>query len=106
MIILGAVTVFIGLICFFFLIDNPKSKRLQLNAEQEILVEERTRDNAVFRTNTIKKHQIMEALWEPRFWCFCFASLFINMQNGVMSTYSAQMVESFGFNVSLSLSFI
>ncbi|GAN07298.1 MFS allantoate transporter [Mucor ambiguus] len=97
MIILGSITAFIGLFSFFFLIDNPKSPALNLNAEQEILVEERTRDNAVVRTTNIKKNQIMEALKEVRFWCFCFSCLFINLQNGAMTTYNTQFAMSFGF---------
>ncbi|KAJ8662415.1 hypothetical protein O0I10_002109 [Lichtheimia ornata] len=97
MIILGVITSFIGIVTFFLLIDNPKSPALQLNAEQEILVEERTRDNAVVRTTTIKRDQIIEALKETRFWCFCIGCLLINLQNGAMTIYNAQITESFGF---------
>ncbi|GAA5803984.1 major facilitator superfamily domain-containing protein [Helicostylum pulchrum] len=97
MIILGAITTFIGVFAFFFLIDNPKSPALSLNAEQEILVEERTRDNAVVRTTMIKKEQIYEALREKRFWCFCFSCMFINLQNGAMTTYNTQFAMGFGF---------
>jgi hypothetical protein len=102
MIILGAITAFMGVFCFFFLIDNPKSRALNLNAEQEILVEERMRDNAVVRTTNIKKEQIIEALKEVRFWCFCFSCLFINLQNGAMTIYNTQLVMGFGFTVSLT----
>ncbi|KAI8140043.1 major facilitator superfamily domain-containing protein [Fennellomyces sp. T-0311] len=97
MIILGVITSAVGVFSFFFLIDNPKSKALNLNAEQEILVEERTRDNAVVRTTTIKRDQIIEALKEVRFWCFCIACLLINLQNGAMTIYNAQITEGFGF---------
>lgn len=100
MIILGAITVFMGIFAFFFLIDNPKSRALRLNAEQEILVEERTRDNAVVRTTTIKREQMREALGEVRFWCFCFAGLLIQLQNGAMTNYNAQITHDFGFDVS------
>ncbi|KAI7894134.1 major facilitator superfamily domain-containing protein [Mucor mucedo] len=97
MIILGSITSFTGLFCFFFLIDNPKSSVLSLNAEQEILVEERTRDNAVVRTTMIKKEHIFEALKEIRFWCFCVSCMLLNLQNGAMTTYSTQFAMGFGF---------
>ncbi|KAG0168155.1 hypothetical protein DFQ30_005135 [Apophysomyces sp. BC1015] len=58
------VTCFVGIVAFFFLIDNPKSKFLRLTAEQEVMVDSRTRDNAVVRTRIIKKEQIIEALKE------------------------------------------
>jgi hypothetical protein len=100
MIILGSITAFMGVFSFFFLIDNPKSPALSLNAEQEILVEERTRDNAVVRTQSVKKEQIMEALKEVRFWCFCFSCLLMNLQNGAMTIYNTQFAMGFGFTVS------
>ncbi|KAI8879697.1 MFS general substrate transporter [Backusella circina FSU 941] len=97
MIILGSITAFMGVFSFFFLIDNPKSPALNLNAEQEILVEERTRDNAVVRTQSVKKEQIIEALKEVRFWCFCFSCLLMNLQNGAMTIYNTQFAMGFGF---------
>ena len=103
MIILGGVTILVGVIAFFFLIDSPKARALQLNAEQEMLVEERTRDNATVRTTEIKSEQIWEALKEIRFWCFCFACLLINLQNGAMTTYNAQIATSFGFDVKYNM---
>ncbi|SAM05360.1 hypothetical protein [Absidia glauca] len=98
MLIMGIVTCVMGVICFMFLIDNPKSPALGLNAEQSVLVEQRTRDNAVFRTTMIKKHQIIEALKEPRLWCLCFAALFLNVQNGGITIYNTQLIAAFGFN--------
>ncbi|KAI9482967.1 MAG: major facilitator superfamily domain-containing protein [Benjaminiella poitrasii] len=98
MIILGGTTILMGLISFLFLIDSPKARSLKLNAEQEILVEERTRDNATVRTTEIKKEQIWEAVKELRFWCFGLACLLINLQNGAMTIYNGQITASFGFN--------
>lgn len=99
MLILGCATCATGVLSYFFLIDNPKSSALKLNAEQEILVEERTRDNAVVRTTTIKKEQIYEALKEVRFWCFCISCFLMNLQNGAMSAYVSQIALNFGFTV-------
>ncbi|CAO3672344.1 unnamed protein product [Rhizopus stolonifer] len=97
MLVLGSATCVTGFISFFFLIDNPKSPAFNLNAEQEILVEERIRDNAVVRTSTIKKEQIYEALKEVRFWCFGVSCFLLNLQNGAMSAYIAQIAVGFGF---------
>ncbi|KAF7722287.1 hypothetical protein EC973_003471 [Apophysomyces ossiformis] len=98
MFILGGITCVLGIIAFFFLIDNPKSKYLRLNAEQEILVEERTRDNAVVRTTVVKREQIKEALKETRLWAFCFACLAFNLGNGGLTIYSTQIVNAFGYD--------
>ncbi|CEG63680.1 hypothetical protein RMATCC62417_00788 [Rhizopus microsporus] len=97
MLILGCCTVLLSAVTFFFLIDNPKSPALQLNPEQEILVEERIRDNGVVRTSAIKKEQMFEALKEFRFWAFMVSCLFITIQNGAMVSYIPLIAMDFGF---------
>ncbi|KAI8377435.1 major facilitator superfamily domain-containing protein [Radiomyces spectabilis] len=97
MIILGGVTVLVGIFTYFFLIDDPRSLRWHHNAEEQIMVDERIRDNAVVRTSHVKYDQIWEALKESRFWCFCLISFLANMQNGALTNYSAQITESFGY---------
>lgn len=99
MIILGSITVFFGVFCFFFLVDNPRSRLLRLSAEEEKIVAERALDNAVVRTKTVKLAHIFEALREPRFYCFFFTSMLINFQNGAMNTFSALVTKGFGFSV-------
>ncbi|KAI8393773.1 major facilitator superfamily domain-containing protein [Radiomyces spectabilis] len=97
MIILGAVTMLFGIICFFGLVDTPKSRFLRLTKEQEAIVDERMRDNAVVRTEVIKRNQIMESLREPRFYLFILASFLINLQNGALNTFSSIIINGFGF---------
>jgi ACS family allantoate permease-like MFS transporter len=99
MIILGSVTIVFGVFCFFLLVDSPTSKFLRLTPEQEQVVKLRTIDNATVITNEIKYHQMIEALKEPRFYCFIFASLLFNLQNGALSTFSSIITAGFGFSV-------
>ncbi|KAF7727397.1 hypothetical protein EC973_007561 [Apophysomyces ossiformis] len=98
MFIFGAITCLVGAIAFFFLIDSPKSRYLHLNAEKEILVEDRTRDNAVVRTTVIKTAHMREALSETRLWAFCIASFLFNLRNGGMTIYLVQITRSFGYS--------
>ncbi|KAI9005507.1 major facilitator superfamily domain-containing protein [Phycomyces nitens] len=97
MIILGSVTVLVGFICFFFLIDDPRSLKWRHNAEEQILVEERIRDNAVVRTTKVNYAQIKEALTESRLWCFCLISFLLNIQNGALTNFSTTITQGFGF---------
>lgn len=101
MVILGAVTIAFGFICFFCLVDNPRSRFLRLTDEQKQIVEERLRDNAVVKSKEVKYYQIYEALKEPRYYCFIFASLLINLQNGALNTFSSIITQGFGFSVSV-----
>ncbi|KAF7731971.1 hypothetical protein EC973_007076 [Apophysomyces ossiformis] len=97
MFIMGGVTCFIGIVAFLFLIGDPKSKLLHLTPEQEVLVDSRTRDNAVFRTHIIKKEHMIEACKEVRLWAFCLAGFLFCIRNGGMTIYNSQITHSFGF---------
>ncbi|RCH83896.1 hypothetical protein CU098_007114, partial [Rhizopus stolonifer] len=98
MIILGSVTVLFGCFCFFLLIDKSKSKFLRLTPEQEKVVDIRRLDNATVVTRQINFSQIVEALKEPRYYCFIITSALINMQNGALGTFSSVITAGFGFS--------
>ncbi|KAI7868501.1 major facilitator superfamily domain-containing protein [Spinellus fusiger] len=98
MIILGSVTSFCGTIFFFCLVDNPKSSTLRLTAEEQEIVESRTRDSTVVRSQEIKMSHIIESLKEPRFWCYCLASFLINLQNGAFTAFSSIITAGLGFS--------
>lgn len=99
MIILGSVTIAFGIICFFFLADSPKSKLLRLTEDEKKAVALRTIDNATIVTKEIKLHHMLEALKEPRYYCFIFVSLLLNLQNGALGTFSSIITAGFGFSV-------
>ncbi|KAI9359491.1 major facilitator superfamily domain-containing protein [Pilaira anomala] len=98
MIILGSVTIAFGIFCFFLLVDNPKSKFLRLTPDEKKVVELRTIDNSTIITREIKFHHMLEALKEPRYYCFIFASLLYNLQNGALNTFSSIITAGFGFS--------
>ncbi|KAI7859823.1 major facilitator superfamily domain-containing protein [Circinella umbellata] len=98
MIIFGIITFFLGIPFFLFLADKPKSRWFRLTEEEEKIVETRTRDNAVVQNHDIKRSHIIEALKEPRLYCFFFISLFLNLQNGAITTFASQIIASMGFS--------
>ncbi|CAO3654040.1 unnamed protein product [Cunninghamella echinulata] len=98
MIILGVVTIAFGFFCFFFLIDNPDSKHISSSDEVKAIITERILDNAVVRTKEIKTKHMIESLKEPRFYCFVLTSMFISFQNGALTSFSALITKSLGFD--------
>ncbi|KAI9278608.1 major facilitator superfamily domain-containing protein [Phascolomyces articulosus] len=98
MIILGAITIFFGIVIFFCLVDNPRSRFLRLTPEQLQIVDERQRDNTTVVTKEIKWSHVIESLKEPRYYCFCVASMLINFQNGALNTFSSIITKGFGFS--------
>lgn len=97
-IIFGAITILMGIIYFVFLPDKPTSKWFRLTEEQKMIIKERTRDNAVIPTLEISYDQIREALSEPRLYCYCLISFFIELQNGALTLFSALIIADLGFS--------
>ncbi|ORZ18676.1 major facilitator superfamily domain-containing protein [Absidia repens] len=97
MIILGCVTILFGIFCFFLLVGDPSATCISRTPELKAIVAERTRDNAVARTRTIKVAHMIESVKELRFWCFILASMLLNMSNGALGTFSTLITSSFGF---------
>ncbi|KAI7855503.1 major facilitator superfamily domain-containing protein [Circinella umbellata] len=95
-IIFGALTVSLGILCFFFLVDNPRSWLLRLTPEEHEIVDRRTKDNAVVRTKKINWPHFIEALKEPRLYLIFIAAVGLNMQNGGLLVFSAQMIRTLG----------
>ncbi|KAI9496084.1 major facilitator superfamily domain-containing protein [Zychaea mexicana] len=95
-IIFGVITVVLGIVTFFFLVDGPRSKLLRLTKEEEHIVSLRTEDNAVVRTNKIKGAQMIEAIKEPRLYLICIAVITTHMQTGGLLIFSAQFIQTLG----------
>ncbi|KAI8071066.1 major facilitator superfamily domain-containing protein [Gongronella butleri] len=98
-IIFGIITVFVGFVTFFFLVDKPFHKFLQLTPEEHDVVKERLRDNAVVETKEFKWSHIIEAMKELRIWALVFSSMFMMITNGFFTIYSSTLVASFGFSM-------
>ncbi|KAI9250906.1 major facilitator superfamily domain-containing protein [Phascolomyces articulosus] len=95
-IIFGALTVLLGLLCFFFLVDSPTHWLLRLSKKEKEITQERIKDNAVIRHKKLKWGQMFESLKEIRFYCICLAVMGLNMQNGALQVFSAQFIKELG----------
>ena len=103
MIIWGCATFVLGIAFFFFLADNPKSRWFRLTPEEELIVDERLRDNTVVQSKKINKKHIIEAFKDPKFYCYCLISFLVDLQNGAVTIFSSQIISQMGFSVSSNL---
>lgn len=99
-IVFGIGTVLIGILTFFYLVDDTHHKLLRLTEKELEIVEERTRDNCVVRVKEVKTEQMWEAMNEPRLYLIFFMNLFNCLQNGGLVTFSTLLVQGLGFSVS------
>jgi sugar phosphate permease len=104
-IIYGSLAALIGILAFLFLADSPNAKILKLTDEEKVIIEDRTRDNAVVRVKKIKMHHVWEAVREPRLWLLAFSTLCNNLHTGGLVVFSTLIVRNLGFTVSTCLFF-
>ncbi|KAI8076865.1 major facilitator superfamily domain-containing protein [Halteromyces radiatus] len=97
-IILGVLTVLLGISVFFFLPDQPKSKLFHLTAEEELIVEDRIQDNSVVRKRIVNYAQYWETVKEIRFWLLCLTAFCIHLPNGGLVVFGNPFVKSLGFS--------
>ncbi|GAN06036.1 allantoate permease protein [Mucor ambiguus] len=97
-IVFGIATVLIGILTFFFLVDDTHHRLLRLTEKEKEIVEERSQDNCVVRNKEIKKDQMWEAVKEPRLWILFVVFLLNSLQNGGLTTFSTLLVKGLGFS--------
>jgi MFS family permease len=92
----GLVTVTVGILCFFFLPDNPMTSRLTDKEKRWAI--ERLRSNMTGVENKhFKKHQVIECFTDPQTWLLILIVLLSNIPNGFISSYQATVIQSFGW---------
>lgn len=70
---------------------------MALTEEERSIVEERTRGNAVVRTQKVDLYQYWEAIKEPRLYLLGIAFICNNLQYGGIITYANVLVRDLGF---------
>ncbi|KAI8062103.1 major facilitator superfamily domain-containing protein [Gongronella butleri] len=97
-VVLGVLTVLIGVMTFFFLPDTPLSPCLQLTDDEKKIVAMRTLDNAVVREKEVKWYQYRECLREPRLYLVFLFACCNNLTNGGIVVFSNPFIQGLGFS--------
>lgn len=94
--VVGLMTVGVGIIVFFFLPDNPMSSRL--THHEKVAAIERLREN---QTGIENKHfkfkQVKECFLDPQTWMLSICCISSNVPNGAVSSYQATIIKNFGY---------
>ncbi|KAF2829055.1 allantoin permease [Ophiobolus disseminans] len=95
--VVGLITVALGITVVLLLPDNPMSSRL--SPAQKVWAIERLRENQTGIENTqFKWHQVLECLRDPQTWLLSLITLISNVPNGAVSSYQATLIKGFGFD--------
>ncbi|OAL03728.1 MFS general substrate transporter [Phaeosphaeriaceae sp. SRC1lsM3a] len=95
--VVGLITVAVGITVIFLLPDNPMSSRL--SPAQKVWAIERLRSNMTgIENKQLKPHQVIECLLDPQTWLISLITISSNVPNGAVSSYQATLIRGFGFN--------
>ncbi|KAI9492402.1 major facilitator superfamily domain-containing protein [Zychaea mexicana] len=91
-------TVVFGVVVFIFLPDGPRSRWFRLTPAQDAIIDSRIQDNAVTVNKRVQRYQIMEAIREPRLYCYFFITLLTMMTNGCTILYNSKLIQDMGYS--------
>lgn len=103
-IVIGVITIVLGIMIFYWIPDDPSTARF-LSKEEKLMVVERIRSNQQgFGNHEIKKHQMIEALRDPRTWLYFLFTVSSNIPNGGISNFLSILLNTdFGYTAKDSL---
>ncbi|KAJ9635001.1 hypothetical protein H2204_005956 [Knufia peltigerae] len=96
--ILGAMTVGWGIIMIFALPNNPESAWFLKEHERKVADARIRLELVTEETKSIKPHQIVEALKDPKTWLTVVSTYCIHFINGACSGFGSIIVKSFGYS--------
>lgn len=102
-IVLGLITVLLGVVFYIHMPDNP-SKAWFLNAQERALQVERIRINKQgYGNKKIKWHQVKEAARDPRTYIYFAFPFALNVPNGGITNFQTILLRDMGYSPARSL---
>ncbi|KAI4170907.1 MAG: hypothetical protein LQ343_004671 [Gyalolechia ehrenbergii] len=96
-IVLGLVTVIIGMVTFFILPDTPMQARFLSEREKLMLLKHVSINQTGIRNKNYKVSQALEILRDVQLWLMVLLTILISISSGVITTYSATLIRNFGY---------
>jgi sugar phosphate permease len=94
----GSITILWSLVILFFLPPEPIRARGFTERERYIAVARLRANNAGVRNTHIKPAQILEVVYDPRFWLVFLSAFSMMVANGPLSTYLPIIISGFGYS--------
>ncbi|MCJ1469832.1 hypothetical protein MMC07_008474 [Pseudocyphellaria aurata] len=100
--VLGAVTILLGVVTFFLLPNTPFEARFLSEGEKLALLNHVSVNRTGIENKNVKLWQLLEGLLDPQLWLLTILTILISISSGVITTYSATVIRSFGFSSPIS----
>ncbi|GAB7364662.1 hypothetical protein MBLNU230_g5464t1 [Neophaeotheca triangularis] len=94
--VIGLITVSVGILVFFFLPNNPMSCRLS-HAERVAAVERLRENQTGVENKHFKPHQVLQCFKDPQTWLLSIITIAASVPNGAVGSFQSILIKSFGF---------
>ena len=103
-VIVGVITIFLGILIFLWIPDDPSKARF-LSRQEKLMVVHRIKDNQQgFGNHEIKKYQMIEAIKDVRTWLYFAFTVSSNIPNGGISNFISILFNTnFGYDIPQTL---
>lgn len=94
--IVGIITIFIGVLVVRLLPDNPMSSRLS-HAEKVVAVERLRENNTGIENKHFKWYQVRECFLDPQVWLLFIITVSASVPTGALTSFGSILTKSFGY---------
>ncbi|KAE8328528.1 major facilitator superfamily domain-containing protein [Aspergillus sergii] len=95
--VLGLVTMLVGVLTMFFIPDTPMKARWLSEREKVALLRHVSVNQTGVWSSRIDMRQIWEAVGDVQLWLLTLTTICTSVSSGVVTTYSATLINGFGF---------
>ncbi|CAM1501410.1 Fc.00g105720.m01.CDS01 [Cosmosporella sp. VM-42] len=97
-VVLGSITVVIGLCTFFFLPDTPMNATWLSDSEKVALLKHVSVNQTGIHSRKFRPTEILEALCDPQLYLMVLSVVLLSVSSGVVTTYSATLIRNLGYD--------
>ncbi|KAK3688937.1 allantoate permease [Podospora appendiculata] len=96
--VLGCVTVLVGLLTVFFLPDTPMKARWLSDGEKVALLKHVSVNQTGIENKKFRPTEIVEALLDPQIYLLVVSVVLLSIGSGVITTYSTTLIRNLGYD--------
>ncbi|KAK1711720.1 major facilitator superfamily transporter [Colletotrichum lupini] len=97
-VVLGCLTVTIGICTVLFVPDTPMQARWLSDTEKVALLKHVSVNQTGIESRKFRPKQILEALMDPQMYLMVAAVVLLSVSSGVVTTYSATLIRNLGYD--------
>ncbi|KAE8153036.1 putative allantoate permease [Aspergillus avenaceus] len=101
-IVMGLITVVVGVATYFFVPDSPMKAKFLSETEKVALLRHIRVNQTGVHNGKFQPKQIIEAILDPQIWLLTINVVLQSVSSGVVTTYSATLIATFGFGGPIS----